>query len=66
MALGEFTKVYDAEMEGLASRAERVRGWLVQMGPNHGIQQIRFFADNTGAIQHIYKGTPGFNQTHSL
>jgi len=59
-------EVYDAEMEGMASGAETVQRWLIQSGPNHGIQRIRFFADNTGAIQRIYKGTPGFDQSCSL
>ena len=66
IALGEFAEVYDAEMEGLASGAEAVLEWLAQTGPRHGIQQIRFFADNTGALQRIYKGTPGLDQDRSL
>ena len=51
IALGEFAEVYDAEMEGLASGAEAVLEWLAQTGPRHGIRQIWFFADNTGALQ---------------
>jgi len=57
--------VYDAEMEGLARGAEAAREWLQQTGTGHGVRRIRLFADNTGAIQRIYKGTPGLNQTCS-
>jgi ribonuclease HI len=66
MALGECAEVYDAEMEGLASGAEAAQEWLEGVGADHGIRQIRFFADNTGAIQRIYKGTPGLDQACSL
>ena len=65
MALGGCSEVYDAEMEGLARRAEATRDWIQQAGANHGVWHIRFFADNTGAIQCIYKGTPGLDQAYS-
>lgn len=60
--LGSTAEVYDAEMEGLAKAAEMVRTWFHEQGPEHGIRQIWFFADNTGALQRIYKGTPGYDQ----
>ena len=62
MALGSGTEVYDAEMEGLARGAEKTREWIHERGPDHGVARIWFFADNTGALQRIYKGTPGYNQ----
>ena len=65
MALGGCSKVYDAEMEGLARGAEAMRDWIQQAGADHGVRHIRFFADNTGAIQRIYKGTPGLDQACS-
>ena len=62
MALGGGAEVYDAEMEGLARGAEVTREWIQQTGADHRVRRIRFFADNTGAIQRIYKGTPGLDQ----
>ena len=65
MALGGCSEVYDAEMEGLARGAEATRDWIQRAGADHGVRHIRFFADNTGAIQCIYKGTPGLDQACS-
>jgi ribonuclease HI len=64
-ALGPCAKVYDAEMEGLARGAETLCDWLEGLGPHHSVRHIRFFADNTGALQRIYKGTPGYDQARS-
>lgn len=61
-ALGPCAEVYDAEMEGLAGGAERLRVWMESLPQDHGIRRVRFFADNTGAIQRVYKGTPGYDQ----
>ena len=65
MALGECTEVYDAKMEGLARGVEVTREWMNRMGINNRVWCIRFFADNTGAIHRIYKGTPGLDQACS-
>lgn len=61
-ALGCAAEVYDAEMEGLARGAEMAREWLYEKGPTFHPRRIWFFADNTGALQRIYKGTPGYDQ----
>lgn len=66
MALGSGMEVYDAEMEGLARAAERLREWFHLTGDNHGVRRVFFFADNTGALQRIYKGTPGYDQDCSF
>jgi hypothetical protein len=52
-------------MEGLARGAETFRDWLEGQGPSHLVQCVHFFADNTGALQRIYKGTPGYDQARS-
>jgi ribonuclease HI len=64
-ALGNKVEVYDAEMDGLARGAELAREWLHARGNGHGAKRIWFFADNTGAIQRIYKATPGYDQEQS-
>jgi ribonuclease HI len=56
--LGERVEGYNAEMEALCRGAEEVEARL--RGQNDGTTRtILFYSDNTGAIQRIYKGTPG-------
>jgi ribonuclease HI len=64
-ALGQHAEVYDAEMEGLATAAEAVADILERPRPLP-IKQIYYFTDNTGAIQRIFKGTPGKAQSSSI
>jgi ribonuclease HI len=52
-------EIYDAEMEGLTRMAEAVKGLLATTQEARNIKSIHFFADNTGALQRIHKGTPG-------
>jgi ribonuclease HI len=63
-ALGAHVEVYDAEMEGLASAAEAVADWIARSLP-HKFNHVYFFTDNTGAIQRIFRGTPGKAQACS-
>ena len=64
-SLGPGIEIYDAEMEGMARGAENLVAWLNSLEPGHNIQHIRFFTDNTGVLQRIYKGTPGLDQARS-
>jgi ribonuclease HI len=66
MALGSMAEVYDAEMEGLAKAAELFREWVDSQELDASFSTVYFFADNTGALQRIYKGTPGYDQNCSL
>jgi hypothetical protein len=59
--LGERVEGSNAEMEALSHGAEEVEARL--RGQNDGtIRTISFYSDNTGALQRIYKGTPGNSQ----
>ena len=58
-ALGEHTKVFDAEMAGLHAASTKAR-WFIENKPtNRRPVKIVFYVDNTGAIHRIFKGSPG-------
>lgn len=59
-AMGERMEIYNSEMEGLCRAAEEAEQHIQREKPN--ITTIYFYSDNTGAIQRIYKGTPGNSQ----
>lgn len=63
-ATGSKAEVYDAEMEALARASEYINS-LENQGRLNQLQNIHFFADNTGAGQRIFKGTPGKAQSCS-
>ena len=64
-ALGPSVEIYDAEMEGLARGAEALQDWIGRLDPGHNVRRVRFLSDNTGALQRIYRGTPGLDQARS-
>ncbi len=65
-ALGKQAKVFDAEMTGLSVAGEAAKHFILNgdwiQRPSH----IVFYADNSAAVSHIYKGTPGKAQEQSL
>src|SRR5260370_4051730 len=64
-ALGEHTKVFDAEMAGLHAASTKAR-WFIENKPtNRRPVKIVFYVDNTGAIHRIFKESPGLAQAHS-
>ena len=65
VALGQHVEVFDAEMEGLAMAAEAVKELMSNNVDRDRTKSIHFFADNTGALQRIHKGTPGKAQNCS-
>ncbi len=65
-ALREQTKVFDAEMIGLSTARETAKLFILNGNWTHQLTQIIFYADNTAALTHIYKGTPGKAQAQSL
>jgi ribonuclease HI len=64
-ATGAMAEAYDAEMEALTQASAHVVS-LSRGGSLAGIHSIHIFSDNTGAIQRIFKGTPGKAQSCSL
>lgn len=66
-ALGEQVVVYDTEMEGMASAAERTRTYLGELdeAKRNKVKNLHFFCDNTGAIYRCFAGTPGKAQACS-
>src|SRR5260370_38382595 len=64
-ALGEHTKVFNAEMAGLHAASTKAR-WLIENKPtNRRPVKIVFYVDNTEAIHRIYKGSAGLAQANS-
>jgi len=64
-ALGEHTEVFDAEMAGLHEATTEAR-WFIENAPqDNKLHKIAFYADNMGAIQRIFEGSPGKAQAHS-
>lgn len=66
-ALGPQAEVYDAEMEALATAAEHLDRWIRTRKSEQlsTPTTIHILSDNTGALQRIYKGTPGLAQAGS-
>ena len=62
---GGRAEAYDAEMEALAQASSHIKTALTT-GTLNNVHTIHFFADNTGAIQRIFKGTPGKAQECSI
>jgi hypothetical protein len=58
ITLGQHVEVFDVEMEALTIAAEVVRELIMYEPERDHIKLIHFFADNTGALQRIHKGTP--------
>src|SRR5260221_1693139 len=65
-ALGEQAKVYNTEMTGLSEAREAAKSFIINGEWTQQPTQIVFYADNTAAISHIYKGTPGKAQVSQL
>ncbi len=64
-ALGEHMEVYNVEMAGLCTATMEVR-WFIKNKPmTNRPHKIVSYADNTGAINRIFKGSPGKAQAHS-
>ena len=61
---GPRAEAYDAEMEALAQASSYALSALEDSALN--THSVHFFTDNTGAIQRIFKGTPGKAQSCSL
>ena len=61
---GPRAEAYDAEMEALAQASSYALSTLND-GNLNNTHAIHFFTDNTGAIQRIFKGTPGKAQSCS-
>ncbi len=64
-AMGQHTEVFNAEMAGLHMAAIEARHFIKNEPPDNRPQKIAFCTDNTGAIQRIFKGSPGKAQAHS-
>lgn len=63
-ALGGRAEVYDAEMESLGQASRHLRN--IFSGAIDDIKHILIFADNTGALQRIFSGTPSKAQRCSI
>src|SRR5258708_31200892 len=64
-ALGEHSEVFDMEMAGLHAATIEARHFIKNETLNRRPHKIAFYADNTGAIHRIFKGSPGKAQEHS-
>src|SRR5258708_12359220 len=63
-ALGEHTKVFNAEMAGLHMAAEATRDFLLAEHPHPKPSNIIFYSDNMGSITRIFNGPLGKAQPH--
>src|SRR5260370_13658476 len=59
-------EVYNAEMTGLSKAGEMAKNFILNGDWNHQPTCIVFYTDNSAAISHIYKGTPGKAQKQLL
>ena len=64
-AMGEHTEVFDVEMVGRHMVVIKARCFIKSMPTENRPHMIAFYTDNTGAIQRIFKGSPGKAQAHS-
>ncbi len=63
--VGECVEVYDAEMKALEVASEVLLNWYNNEETDTP-SKIIISADNTGAIQRIFQGSPGKAQASSL
>ena len=64
-ALGEHTKVFDAEMAGIQMAAEETRKYLSAEPLSPKPSNIIFYGDNMETINRIFDGALGKAQAHS-
>src|SRR5260221_2611628 len=58
-AMGEHTEVFDTEMAGLHRAVNEAKNLIENQTPDHRPHKIAIYADYTGVIQRIFKGSPG-------
>ena len=65
-ALGEQVEVFNTKMTSLSEAGRAAKQFILSGNWIKQPTQIVFYTDNSVAISHIHKGTPGKAQKHSL